>query len=84
MHPKETVNNVQLGENLNLEQKSQLKDLMDEFSEIFSDIPRTTNLAEHQIHLTSNVPVKCKPYAIPYSLRESLKKDIQEMQIWEL
>ena len=39
---------------------------------MFTEAPGTTSLAQHHIKLTSDQPV-------PYSLRESLKKDITDM-----
>ena len=33
----------------------------------------------HHIKLTSNEPIRSKPYPVPYSVRESLKKDIEDM-----
>ena len=29
--------------------------------------------------LTANIPVRCKPYVVPYSVRKSLQEDIQRM-----
>ena len=37
-------------------------------------------MIEHTINLTSEVPVRSKPYSVPYGVRESLRSDIQEMQ----
>ena len=37
------------------------------------------NLVQHHINLTPNEPVRSKPYPVPYSMRESLKKDIDIM-----
>ena len=54
-------------------------DLAQEFSNLFTDAPGTTNLVQHHINLTSSEPVRSKPYPVPYSMRESLKKDIDDM-----
>lgn len=37
------------------------------------------NLVQHHINLTSDEPVRSKPYPVPYSMREFLKKDIDDM-----
>jgi hypothetical protein len=42
-------------------------------------VPGDSNLTEHQIEVTSEEPIRSKPYAIPYNVRESLKEDIQAM-----
>ena len=54
--------------------------LVERFSEIFSDRPGDTNLAEHRIDLTSDVPVRQTPYAVPFALKPSLKKELQQME----
>lgn len=59
--------------------EQQLRDLVYKYSVVFTDKPGTCDLVEHHINLTSDVPVRSKPYPIPYHVRESLKKDIEEM-----
>ena len=53
--------------------------LAHQFSSLFTEAPGTTNLVQHHIKLTSEEPVRSKPYQVPYSLRESLKEDINDM-----
>ncbi len=77
--PKETAADVVLGEQLSEEQRVRLEDLIDRYEHIFTDLPGDSNLTEHQIELTSEEPVRSKPYVIPYNVRESLKEDIQAM-----
>ena len=57
-------------------------DLANQFSSLFTKAPGTTDLVHHHIKLTSNEPVRSRPYAVPYrtySMRELLKKDIADM-----
>ena len=54
-------------------------DLVNEFQSLFTEAPGTTSLAQHHIKLTSDQPVRSRPYPVPYSLRESLKKDVTDM-----
>ena len=77
--PNETAAYVVLGEQLSEEQRVQLEDLIDRYEHIFTDVPGDSNLTEHQIELTSEEPVRSKPYVIPCNVRESLKEDIQAM-----
>ena len=56
-----------------------MEDLIDRYEHIFTDVPGDSNLTEHQIELTSEEPVRSKPYSIPYNVRKSLKEDIQAM-----
>lgn len=71
---KETAADVILADQLSEEQRAQVEELVDKYEHIFTDVPGDSNLAEHQIELTSEEPVRSKPYAIPYNVRESLKE----------
>ena len=42
---------------LNTEQKNQVKDLLVEYKEIFSDVPKVTHLIEHKVQLTESEPM---------------------------
>ena len=76
---KESVADVASGSNLTDEQRSEFMDLANQFSSLFTEAPGTTDLAQHHIKLTSDEPVRSRPYPVPYSMRESLKKDIADM-----
>ena len=78
---RETAADVVLREQLSEEQRVKLEELYEWFKQIFTDVPGDSNLTEHTIELTSEEPVRSKPYAhaVPYSVRESLKEDIQDM-----
>ena len=45
----------------------------------FSVKPGCTNIAEHQIILTDNNPVRCKSYPVPHALRECMKDEVEKM-----
>ncbi|KAK7091989.1 hypothetical protein V1264_009601 [Littorina saxatilis] len=79
LHKKEGVDDVKLGPDLTEDQQKELHDFMGDFTHRFSDVPGSTSLVEHEVHLTSDVPVGSKPYPIPFQARESLKKDIDNM-----
>ena len=76
---KESVADVATGSNLTDEQRSEFMGLANQFASLFTKAPGTTDLAQHHIKLTSDEPVRSRPYPVPYSMRESLKKDIVDM-----
>ena len=76
---KESIADVKTGPGLNDTERAEFLDLAQEFSSLFTEAPGTTNLVQHHINLTSSEPVRSKPYPVPYSMRESLKKDIDDM-----
>ena len=77
--PKESIQDVTAAPNLTDEQRAEFMDLAHQFSSLFTEAPGTTNLVQHHIKLTSDEPVRSKPYSVPYSLRESLRGDVDDM-----
>lgn len=77
---KETYQDVKIAETINEQKKQDIKNRIENYKEIFTEKPGKTSLEEHSITLTTTTPVRTKPYAIPYNCRESMKKDIEEME----
>ena len=77
---KENFKDIKVSSKLTSKQKDELESLIHEFKPLFTDKPGSISLIEHSIYLTSDVPVRSKPYSVPYGVRKSLKNDIQEMQ----
>ena len=75
----EAVSDIEYGKQLSGSQKQELTQLVHEFQKIFTDMPGSTTLIKHHIHLTSEDPIRMKPYAVPYSVHDTLKKKIQSM-----
>ena len=75
---RESVAAVKIG-NLSDSELLQTKALLNEYRDVFSEVPGCTNIIEHKIVLTSDKPVRSKPYAVPFSMRDSLKCDIKAM-----
>ena len=76
---KESIQDVATGPNLTDEQRTEFTDLAKQFTDLFTEAPGTTDLVQHHIKLTSDEPVRSRPYPVPYSMRESLRKDIADM-----
>ena len=76
---KESIEDVKTGPNLTDEQRNEFMDLAKQFTNLFTEAPGATDLVQHHIKLISDEPVRSRPYSVPYSLRESLRKDIADM-----
>ena len=76
---KESIEDVATGPNLTDEQRTEFRDLAKQFTNLFTEAPGTKDLVQHHIKLTSDKPVRSRPYPVPYSIRESLRKDIADM-----
>ncbi|XP_067684362.1 uncharacterized protein [Haliotis asinina] len=75
----EKYTDVQIGPLLNDEQKKDLQDLLEEFQSTLTDIPGRTDLVYHQVKLTSDAPVRSKPYPVPHVSKEHIDLEIQKM-----
>ena len=77
---KENFKDIKVSPKLTSTQKDELESLIHEFKPLFTDKPGSNSLIERSTNLTSDVPVRSKPYSVPYGVRKSPKNDIQEMQ----
>lgn len=69
-------------EHMNEEEKEKLKDLLEEFNEIFhvDGNPLTSSTeVKHKIHTFDEVPIYTKPYRYPEILRDEIRKQIASM-----
>ena len=77
---EETYRDVSVGKFLSPTQKSEAKAIIQEFRDIFTDLPGTTRLGSHSIKLTTLEPISCRPYCLPFALRDTLRRDIEQMK----
>ena len=76
---EETYKDVKISEDLTESQRQEMLDLVEEFQDVFSSNPGTTDLAEHRIELTTDSPVRLKPYPIPYHVESVIAKEVKSM-----
>ena len=46
---------------------------------MFTDMPGETDVIQHQIRLTDDTPIICKPYPLPYAMLEELRGEVDTM-----
>ena len=76
---REGVRDVKLGDELPEDQRRVLKDLVRRYPDVFTDMPGETDVIQHQIRLTDDTPIRCKPYPLPYAMREELRNEVDTM-----
>ena len=67
------------GEQLTTKQNTELRETLQSFSEVMSDVPGRTDYAEHDIETGTARPIRLPPYRVPQAYRETVKKEIAEM-----
>ena len=78
-HQGEGVCDVKLGDEFPEDQRGVLKDLVQRYNNVFIDIPGETDVIQHQIKLPDDTPIRCKPYPLPYAIREELRNEVDTM-----
>ena len=76
---KEDVSDVKLGTELGDSQSRRLQALIENYADVFSDVPRRTSKIKHKINLVDEEPVHLKPYPLLHALQQELKDEIREM-----
>ena len=61
------------------EKRGEARTVIEEFRNVFTDLLGSTDLAVHRIQITSDHPVKSKPYVIPFHMKSELENDIRDM-----
>ncbi|GFT73987.1 retrovirus-related Pol polyprotein from transposon 17.6 [Trichonephila clavipes] len=72
---------VQLNSKLSQIQRGQLKELLYEYSNLFSNIPGCIDLAEHDIELESERAIVAKPYCMSPQQIEILKSEVNKIRL---
>ena len=76
---REGVCDVMLGDELPEDQRRVLKDLVRRYPDVFTDKPGETDVIQHQLRLTDDMPIRCKPYPLPYAIREELRNKVDPL-----
>ena len=75
----QTWKDVKISTHLNEDQQREVRQLLEEYSDVLMDIPGKTNLAECNIELTDDIPFRVKAYPVPCALKKEMDKEVSEM-----
>nr|XP_018672786.1 uncharacterized protein zf(cchc)-26 isoform X2 [Ciona intestinalis] len=76
----ETTDDIKTGDSLTEQQRRDIMLIVKAYSGVFSEKPGSMGLVEHVINLTSDNPVRSKPYMVPFHVRKSLRDDQEMLQ----
>ena len=77
---EDTDANPRISAQLDPTQQADLQKLLDDFKDVFSNKPGLTNLASHSILAGAAHPVRQPPYRLPHAYRDTVLKDLEEME----
>lgn len=75
----ESSADIHISDYLSDEQKKEVNRLVNEFPDVFTDRPGLTSLIEHDIRTTTEIPVRLKPYPIPFAMVEKVNEEVKRM-----
>ena len=75
----ETIEDVRISQSLPMHHRCDAYDTLRSFHDVLSDLPGKTHRIEHDIVLTSNDPIRLKPYPIPFRSKEIVESEIKSM-----
>jgi RNase H-like domain found in reverse transcriptase/Reverse transcriptase (RNA-dependent DNA polymerase)/Integrase zinc binding domain/SCAN domain len=75
----ETWKDVRINPDLSEEKKQKLRELLEEYQDVFSDVPTKTHLITHEIKLNTDEPVYCKPYKVPINMVSKVNDELKQM-----
>jgi len=66
---------VKVNPELTEEQRGEVMKVLEEFQDVFTDVPGLSNLGKHSITLTTEEPIHSKPYSLPHvKQKEGIKE----------
>ena len=76
---EETYLNVKIADELMESAARELRGLLKEYEEIFSDVPGLTQLEEHFITLNTNTTIRRKSYPVPFAKVSEIETEVKKM-----
>ena len=76
---EETWRDIKISSELNKEQNEQVQQLLEEFSDIFSNIPNRTEVTVHSIDTGQANPIRSTPYRNPQASDKLVNDELDRM-----
>jgi len=78
LEAKETVEDIHLDPEVP-EIHEDIRQIVNKASDVFTDLPLTTNLAECNIKMDHNRPIRTRQYPLPFAHQETIKEEVKQM-----
>ena len=76
---KQTYKDVVVNHELNDIDRREIDNLLRNYDDVLSDIPGRTEVVSHVIKLTSDTPIRQKPYPIPFKSKDIVENEIKSL-----
>jgi len=78
----ETYKNVKMNPELTEEQRGEVMKVLEDFQDVFTNVPGLTNSGKHSIALTTEELIYSKPYSLPHTMPKQVEKELDDMLKW--
>ena len=75
----ESWTDVSIGPQLTDVQQLETRHLLEEYGDVFSDLPGHTDITECTIELVDDTPIRCKNYPVPFAMEQVMKEEVIKM-----
>ncbi|XP_070572749.1 uncharacterized protein [Ptychodera flava] len=75
----ETWRDVVIADSVTADQHAELLRLLQEYSDVLTDVPGCTDQVEHNVITTDETPICQKPYPLPQAAKQTVKEELQKM-----
>lgn len=79
MTQKEKVDDVHISMSISESETIEVKGLLEQYRDVFTDFPGCTDLVKFSIHVTTDEPVRSKAYPSPLVTQETVRREIEVM-----
>ena len=70
---------VKINPELPEEQTGEVMELLEEFQDVFTDVPGLPNLGKHSISSTTDEPIYSKPHSLLHAMQKEVEKELDSM-----
>lgn len=75
----ESYLNVDINADLQESQQERIQEVLRQYTDVFTDIPGSTNVLNHEVRTTTDKPVRIATRQLPYSMVETVKDEVKKM-----
>lgn len=75
----ESVKDIAINPELSPDQRKEIDSILMEYADIFTDLPGRTNLVEHHIQTTTEIPIHQRPYRLPEAMKAVVRQELDKM-----
>ncbi|PIK63031.1 hypothetical protein BSL78_00038 [Apostichopus japonicus] len=79
LRQKENFCDVNVSSERNEIEKVEVNKLLEKYSDVLTDLPGSTILMYHAIHLTTECPVRSRAYPVPLAVQNTVKNELETM-----